>query len=243
VRGGADGYINQDALPDWLKLIAAGRSVTAATQRTADREYERARRQASEDPDLSEQIRRLWQTIGARWQDVLTGMALAHTGDMFAVFHMYGTSLKHDLMDVCLAYGPAAQLTAGHLDWIAAIVPASFRCHLTEGERGLGGLVLLDEHADEINSNSCALFLRNLVTELGHPELGQHVSLCGVGEPNLGDNTREPFIDVALPNHLYGFASPGFRLGITVADCVAPLRAAISGEVLARTPTRSPRRR
>jgi hypothetical protein len=244
MRGGTGRYVNDDPLPDWLDLIAAGTSVASASQRIVDREYEQASRQTADGPDLSHRIRELWRTVTNRWQDLLAGMALGHHGRVFALFHMFGSTLNHDLMDVCLTYGPAAQLSAGHLDWIAATVPASFRPHLATREHGLAGLVLLDQSSARIDSDRCALFLRNLVIDLGHPELGQHVVPCGEGEPDLVDDTRESFVDVTLPDHLHGFAGPaGYGRGVTTADCVPALRAALQGQTLTRPRARTTRRR
>ncbi|WP_125728740.1 hypothetical protein [Kibdelosporangium aridum] len=198
-------YVNNERLPDWLDDIAGGRTCENATKALIEREHEVSRRFGrSPDEPLVQRLGDVWQAVGAHWQSMLESMALAHPGAVLALFHLYGTSIDRELLNVCIQLGPSAQLSVGHLDWAVAVVPAACRVGLAERDCGLGGLILLDRQHHRVDSAFCQRFLRNLATSLGYPELARYVSAPGDGAEVKGSNP-----DFERATGLYGmnFAS------------------------------------
>lgn len=241
---GTERYVNQDALPGWLGAVVEGQACRNATSALAGREGERTRRFLRPgEEDLPERVATAWTAVGNRWQQMVEAMAWAHPGAVLAMFHVYGSGVDRGLVDVWMQLGPAAQLRVGHLDWFVAHVPAALRLFLAERVRGLGGLVLVEEDLYQVDSECCQLFLRNVVTGLGYPELAEFVTVPGAGPDVEGERSRVQ-VEVRMPDPLQSFASDTTGLGLTASHCGPALRAAVEGtDVTSRRAAKAPRRR
>lgn len=245
---GRERYVN-DRLPDWLDSVVAGRATGNASRTLVEHEHERERSWPGTG-DVADRVRVAWAASTVRWNQAIEAMAQAHPGAVLAMFHYYGTGIDRNLIDACIDVGPAAQLKVGDLDWVVAVVPAAFRLTLIERNRGLNGLILLEEDLHRVNAEVCVRFLRNLVTHFGHPELAEHATStrCRGHDADVTDIPPEVAVEVRLPWQQHGFASEGVGSGITPAQCAPALRAALDGYDLPvpgvpTTPKKAPPRR
>lgn len=224
-------YINGECLPDWLDDVVRGRTCENATTSMVEREYNDVREPSGPDGgELPERVRDAWRRIGERWQQALEAMAWAHPGVVLALFGLYATDIDHDLLDVCVRRGPAAQVDAGHLDWTVAVVPAACRVGLAERDQGLGGLVLLEGPLHGVDQACCERFLRNLVVSLEHPALADRVTAPGAGSGHGATaELSEEELEAGLALHQLGFGAEGWGSRVTVGRCAAALRAAVRG--------------
>lgn len=245
---GHEWHINNDLLPNWLDAIASGRSITNVSRALIEAETERYQRWPAQTPEIIDKIREAWTAASKRWQQMIESMTYAHPGAVLALFHYYRGTIDPDFIDACIDAGPAALLQVGDLDWVVAMVPAALRLQLAERDRGLTGLVLLEEGLYQIKNEMCARFLRNLVTWLGHPELAKHVTVTH-SDDNVDEDVTDESPDVGSLWPKDGFASVGRGNGVTLADCAPALRAALADHDLPtmKKPSapqrRSPRRR
>jgi hypothetical protein len=236
VRMGNGRYINSDCLPDWLDDVVSGRTCDNATAAMVEREYRHATQaNLTEDNELPGRARDAWGDVGVRWQQALETMAWAHPGVVLALFGLYSTNVDHDLLDVCVRRGPAAQLRVGHLDWAVAVVPAAFRLGLAERDHGLGGLVLLEGPLYRVDQACCERFLRNLVRSLDHPELADRVTGPSDGAHQVvgGAERSDVEFEASLAVHQWGFGAEGWGDSVTTTRCAPALRADLcSGAIL-----------
>lgn len=241
-NAGIERYVNQDALPGWLRAVVAGQACGNATGELAKRECERSRRFLRPgEEDIPDRVRVAGMAVGERWQQMVEAMAWSHPGAVLALFHLYENNVDRGLVDVLLQVGPSAQLRVGPLDWVAALVPAALRLSLAERVRGLGGLVLADEDLYRVDAACCARFLRNLVTGLGYPELAEHVTVPSVDHADSAERTD---VEVRMPFSEQGFASETVGIGLTITHCAPALRTALAGTDLASSRVQKrPRRR
>jgi len=223
---GREAYVNREALPDWLDEVVEGRACENATRELAQQARDQAgasRRRGS--PDLPDRIQKAWHTAGERWQTMLEAMAISHPGAVVAIFQTYGSHIDGELVDACLSLRGGARLHAGHLDWTVAIVPAGFRLLLNERDRGLNGLVLLEEDLHRIDASVCNRFLDNLLAAEGHPELAKFVETRAPGHSvdeitGTPDSVREEGFRLAegMDWRRQRFSSASCGTGITLAD-------------------------
>lgn len=228
-------YVNDNVLPRWLAAVAAGRTPGTAITEIEQEELERTR---SLSPDASADflavLSEALTEIGESWEHLLEGIALAHPGEVVAVFHAHGPGLGwelHRLFDNIL---PCARIHTDRFTWLAGRVPAMLGAFLKERDRGLQGLVLEEEHVQVFDANACALFLRNLVTHLGDPGLADHVE-NGRSHPDLphtGGEDGPP--ETRLHWQRHGFGTGFLDAGITREECLPALRAAGEGREIPR---------
>lgn len=193
---GIRSFTNDKVLSYWLAGVARGTWPPNETKKRVDREVERAKqRNRKEGEDFHSSIREAWLATAAAWTRRLEGVAIGHPGEVFALFHRYRLGLGWDLRDLFDTVIPHASLDAREFNWIAAKVPAVFSLFLTERERGLTGLVLDNERTHRFDASTAALFLRNLMIDLGQPDLAGHVRERGPVPVNLSarrQNGRPP---------------------------------------------------
>lgn len=239
---GIRNYANDEVLPQWLYDVSGGLWPSTCTERLVAEEVERARQWNRTEPeDFFTKVQEAWSATGEAWTQILKGIAIAHPGEVFALFHDHQPGLNWNLRDLFDTVIPHARLTTREFAWVAARVPAIFRVFLSERDHGLMGLVLHDERTQQFDTSTAALFLRNLVTDLGSPDLAQHVREHDIdaGDPHEDDG------DVpACPTlhwQLHGFGAGITDAGLTRERCLPALRAALNGQEL--KPPKTSRRR
>jgi hypothetical protein len=240
---GIRSYANERILPAWLDQVACGWAPRNVTEQAAADQAELARPWNPAQPaGFFARLHDAWTATGTAWARMLEGMALSRGDEVLALFPEYGPQLGWELGSALRRLLPRAEIRADEFSWVVARVPAAFALFLRERERGLTGLVLADERCHLFDVHRCGLFLRNLLTDLGCPELADHVREV---EPEAGTiifaGAQETELPVArLHRRLQGFATGLSQHGLTRERCLPALRAACSDEQL-RSP-RVPRR-
>jgi hypothetical protein len=219
---GIASHTDSHVLPGWLAAVGAGQAPVAVTRRMAGTQAGLLAAAHRPVPQV-EAARVAWASAGARWAALLDGLALGHGGEVLAIWHEDRLALPAPLAGVFPGPLPHARLAAGPVTWVAARVPAVLGLFLATRDHGLTGLVLATEGARGFDPARCARFLRNLVTHLGMPGLADLVQEQST-EP-VGGGGGE-----ALPERLRSFDT-GLHgdTGLTLADCVLPVRAAMAG--------------
>lgn len=240
---GIRSYTNDRVLPAWLDQVARGQAPRNVIAQAAAEQAELARPWNRAQPaGFFARLHDAWTATGTAWARILEGIALSHGDEVLALFPEYGPQLGWELSSALRRLLPRAEIRADEFSWVVARVPAAFALFLRERERGLTGLVLADESGQLFDVRRCALFLRNLLIDLGCPELADHVREV---EPEAGMIIFAGADEAELPaarlhRRLQGFATGLSQHGLTRERCLPALRAACSDEQLAgpRVPRR-----
>jgi hypothetical protein len=223
-------HAGRDAIPTWLNDVVAGRSPESATTVLADREAKEATRDEKNGPDgFVAAVRESWLRAGDTWSDILRGVALAHPGEVVALFrnHELATAIDWRLATLVEDLAPGAQINCDQFSWTAARVPALVVPFLAHRDRGLVGLTLQTEAAHAVKSEQCALFLRNLLTDLDAPDLAPFVHPTGPGTALQPDDQDLPVTALSWEYHAFGYGLGDG--GITLDQCLPAFRAARLG--------------
>ncbi|MBB5856686.1 Shedu anti-phage system protein SduA domain-containing protein [Amycolatopsis umgeniensis] len=214
---------SRHVLPKLLDLIAEGEHPSSAAERVSAEQRKWAHRGIEEVlPDLPgqagdewlnlpDQAYAAWAKTTRLWIEVLEGICTAHHGETFALFHEdqlpLPTYVLHHLF-------PCARIRTTTFTWLAGRIPAIFRLFLQERKVGLIGLEVDHEHPHVYTDKRPALFLKNLLTWHGFPELAKQV------ETVASDPARKPPADTSNINTY--FSGFGYGLGdngLIRADC------------------------
>ena len=237
---GARGYVNQHFLLNWLAAVATGQEPSHVTAHLTDKEVERSRAFARDAPeDFYDQLREAWRFIGEAWARMLDGIALAHQGEIVAIFHEHEVGLNWEMRELFNTVFPCTHLRTTEFSWTCGRIPAILRLFLNERKRGLVGLVLTEEHAHLFDTEKCALFLRNLVIDLDCPETADHVQ--GGNASHTAEELEGDYPKPRLHWRLQGFGAGVHDFGLTGVHVLLALRAAYKGTEFPRG--RSPRKR
>ncbi|GAA2255962.1 hypothetical protein GCM10010430_44750 [Kitasatospora cystarginea] len=222
-------YVAKDMLPRWLQDVADGNAPSRASDRMATEEEARLERSSQRpDPDV---VRRATQTIvhiGEDWARRLAELVASHDGEVVALFNQERLPMDKPLRDLFTTVRPGAHLHTRDFAWTIERVPAVLNLFFfdeREGERI--GLVLERDDVDAFDTATCALFLRNLVAQLGQPDLADYVE-AGAGAA-ASDEIRVdyPVAQLRWPHGDLVHTYPG--LGMTREDLLPALRAAQGG--------------
>lgn len=214
---------NRHVLPKFLDLIKDGEHPRSAAEKVSSQQAKWARRaieKESEDPadktdeessTLPDKVHEKWNKTAQLWTGILDGICTAHGGYTFALFHEsqlpFPPYVIHRLF-------PCARIRTTTFTWLAGSIPAVFRLLLQHRVAGLNGLEVDHENADVYSGKRPALFLRNLLTVHGIPELAKHV------ETVASDPARRPPIDTSnISSYLRGFGYGMNDYGLTPEDC------------------------
>ncbi|MGP4017298.1 Shedu anti-phage system protein SduA domain-containing protein [Saccharopolyspora sp. 5N708] len=210
-------------LPKFLDLVKEGEHPGSAAAKVSAEQAGWARRAIEEMlPDLPDQsdegwttlpdqVHEAWKKTTQLWIGLLDGICTAHHGETFALFHEGQLPLPtyaiHRLF-------PCARIRTTMFTWLAGRIPAIFRLFLQERIVGLIGLEVDHEHPHVYDDNRPALFLKNLFTWHGFPELAKHV------ETVVSDPPRRPPVDTSnINDYFHGFGSGIRDNGLTRAQC------------------------
>ncbi|MFJ7244556.1 hypothetical protein ACIQWA_07870 [Kitasatospora sp. NPDC098652] len=213
-------FASQHLLPAWLEDVASGYEPTAATARLLRRELEHV---GDRQPERAQRLEGALDRTGRAWSHMLQGIVLANAGDIVAIFHEDRLKLGHELRTLIHAELPCARLPTDEGDLLVGRVPAVLGLFLTERERGLNGLILDREHTHMFDTATCVLFLRNVVTLRGWPELAPYVEADLSNPASVADTGDEP----DWPH--IGFGTGFQDLGLTRSDLLPALQAAMNG--------------
>ena len=175
---------------------------------------------------------------------LLDGIALSHKGDVLALFHKYGPQMGWDLGRAFVRLLPHAEICTQDFEWVVARAPEVLTLFLKERDHGLLGLVLESERTRAFDARKCALFLRNLLVDLGCGDLAPYVRELAaepgaVLDAQVDDSgTRTARLHWQLQGFGYGFQDHG----LTRERCLTALRAARDGKQL-RAPSAATRKR
>ncbi|GAB7180223.1 hypothetical protein ATKI12_0054 [Kitasatospora sp. Ki12] len=222
-------YITKDLLPRWLHDVTAGYAPNRASERMATEEARRLE-QSHQAPE-PEDVHRVSQTIariGQDWSDRLAHLAAAHDGQVIALFNAERLPMDKPLCDLFITVLPCAHLHTRDFVWTAGRVPAvlgQFFFDKHAGERI--GVILEPDDVAAFDPATCVLFLRNLVTQLGQPDLADYVE-AGVGAAASDDVRADyPAARLRWPHGGLVYVYPG--LGMTSEDLLPALYAAKDG--------------
>jgi hypothetical protein len=219
---GVASHTDSHVLPGWLDAVAAGQAPITVTRRMAGTQAGLLAAAHRPVPQV-EAARVAWSSAGARWAALLDGLALGHGGEVLALWHEDRLALPAPLAAVFPGPLPHARLATGPVAWLVARVPAVLGLFLGSRDHGLTGLVLATEGVRGFDAARCARFLRNLVVHLGLP------GLAGLVQEQSTEAAGDGGGDV-LPERLHSFDT-GLHgdTGLTMADCLLPVRAAMAG--------------
>ncbi|MEV7776052.1 hypothetical protein [Kitasatospora sp. NPDC086791] len=223
-------YVTKDLLPRWLEDVTAGHAPGRATERMA---AEEARRLESSpqptEPEAADRVRQATARIGQDWSRRLADIAASHDGEVIALFNAERLPMDKPLRDLFTTVLPCAHLRTRDFAWTAGRVPAVLgRFFFDEhaGER-IGVILERDEATAAFGPATCALFLRNLVTQLGQPDLVDYVE-AGDGAASSDDIRADyPAARLRWPHGSPVDVYPG--LGMTREDLLPALHAARGG--------------
>ncbi|MEV6238892.1 Shedu anti-phage system protein SduA domain-containing protein [Lentzea sp. NPDC051838] len=210
--------VTRHVLPKFLKLVKEGEPPNSAASRVSAEQADWARQAVGERlPDLPDQVLAAWTRTTLRWIGLLDGICTAHHGDTFAVFHEHQMPLPTHAIHRLF---PCSRIRSTTFSWLAGRIPAIFRLFLQERDRGLNGLELDSEHI--YDDEQRALFLRNLFTVHGLPQLARRVETVATNPP------KKPPVDTSdLNMHLRGFGYGVGDGGLSPAECRYALNAAL----------------
>jgi hypothetical protein len=230
---------NENIVPFWLNEVSSGRSPQNATRQFADQQAERAKSWGRDEPEsFISSLREAWIASGIAWQYTLEGIAMAHEGDVIALFHEHGLGLGWDLGRAFYGLLPRAVIRTDEFSWVVARVPAVLSLFLKERDRSLKGLVL-DRGCAHLFADpaKCGLFLRNLLVSLECHDLVSHVREIRSGDTESAGKFDVPATQLHWQRR--GFGTGVSDAGLTRQDCLPALRAAIDDQQLKLRPART----
>ena len=219
---GTASHTDSHVLPGWLAAVAGGQAPITVTRRMAGTQAGLLSAAHRPAPQV-EAARVAWSSTGARWAALLDGLALGHAGEVLAIWHADRLALPAPLAAVFPGPLPHARLATGPVTWLAARVPAVLGLFLSARDHGLTGLVLAEEGVRGFDPARCARFLRNLVVHLGLPGLADLVQEQSTEAAGAGGGDVLPERLLTFDTGLHG------DTGLTLTDCLLPVRAAMAG--------------
>jgi hypothetical protein len=239
-NAGIRSYANDRVLPSWLDRVACGRAPRNVTVQAAGEQVKQARLWNRAEPEgFFTRLHDAWLATGTAWSYLLEGMALSHGNEVVALFHEHGPQLGWELSRGFRRLVPYAEIRADEFSWVVARVPAALALLLAEQGRARTGLVLADERCHLFDVRRCGLFLRNLLVDLGCPELAEHVRevVPEAGAIVFAGADESGLPAARLHRQLQGFATGLNHHGLTRERCLPALRAAWNDEPLRRPRT------
>ncbi|AXB43980.1 Shedu anti-phage system protein SduA domain-containing protein [Amycolatopsis albispora] len=208
-------------LPRFLDLVWEGENPTSAARKVAAQQAKWARRAVDtlSDSDkaderwstLPDRVHEVWTTTALLWIGLLDGICAANHGETFALFHEdqlpVPTYAFHRLF-------PCARIRTTTFTWLAGAIPAIFRLCLKERTRGLNGIEVDPEDSFVYDHKRPALFLKNLFTLHGFPELARCVENVAADPPR-----HPPFDASKIDDYFRGFGYGLNDYGLAPADC------------------------
>ncbi|MFB8201877.1 hypothetical protein [Kitasatospora purpeofusca] len=165
--------------------------------------------------------------IGQDWLHCLTDLTASLDGEVIAFFNAERLPMDKPLRDLFTIVLPCAHVHTRDFSWIVGRVPALLGQYFFDEDAGQRiGLTLDSDDVDAFDPATGALFLCNLVTQLGQPDLAEYVE-ASVGAAASDDIRSDyPAARLRWPHGGLVHVYPGLRM--TREDLLPALHAAKS---------------